>query len=292
MKLKYIAPPESEGGSAVPGCGTIHISEIRPTLTKLSDDLDFPFDLNDYVLGSTGKKEYSGDIDLVLDDKWWGHGVPALREDLENIFGKHVVARNGSMLHLKYLIEGYNPKLNEHGPRTGYVQIDFNLGDTDWEKFYHYSPGDDSEYKGAHRNLAIAAICAVADVQNSKAVDGYDRPVEQFRWKFGQNGFIHVRRESTKDERSGVWNRKQVDTVLEDPIKDPIRIAQILFPVDGVPADLHSLETIMAAVERNYGMTDQQRIWKRMASNFHDWKDGRNFIYPTEITKYFSLDDK
>jgi hypothetical protein len=48
----------------------------------------------------------------------------------------------------------------------------------------------------------------------------------------------------------------------------------------------------MAAVKRNYGMTDCERIWKRSAANFHDWKDGRNFLYPEEISKYFPTDDK
>ena len=291
MKLKYKETPASEGGAALPACGTIHLSEVRPTLTKLSDELEFPFDLNDYVLGSTGKKEYSGDIDLVLDDKWYSHGPTQLRNELEELFGKENVARNGNMIHLRYPIVGYNATLDERKPRTGYVQIDFNLGDSAWERIYHYSPGDESEYKGAHRNLAIAAITTVSGVTSSRILDGYDRPVEQCRWKFGPNGFIKVRRTSSKD-RAGVWKRKQDDVALLPPVRNASEIAEILFPIDGKESDLHSLETIMLAVKRNFGMVDQERIWRRCAENFHDWRDGRNFIYPPEIEKYCPPNDK
>jgi hypothetical protein len=292
MKLKYKTPPESEGGAAVPGCGTIHISEIKATLTKLSNDLEFPFDLNDYTTGSTGKSEYSGDIDVVLDDKWWGHGPVALRQNLVELYGVENTARNGSIVHLKYPIVGYNAALDERKPRTGFVQVDFNFGNYEWEKFYHHSPGDESEYKGAHRNLMLAAICAAVNTIQSREVDTLNRPVWQVRYKFGENGLMKIRRTSQKDIRSGQWMKKQNDEVMEGPFTTPEDVVRRLLPCNGTPADLFSLETIMAAVKRNYGMTDCERIWKRSASNFYDWKDGRNFLYPEEISKYFPSDDK
>ena len=291
MELNYIETPANEGGAAVPGCGTIHLSEIRATLNALSDDLELPFDLNDYVLGSTGKREYSGDIDLVVDNKWWGYGPAVLRDDLEGLYGKENLARNGTMLHLRYPIKNYNPALNKRLPRTGYVQIDFNFGDADWERFYHFSPGDASAYKGAHRNLIIAAITTVVDILSSREVDGYNRPIEIIRWKWSPLGFIRVHRRSETDPRSGVWKRAQKDTDIKSTV-DPEEVAKILLPVDGTVKDLESLESIMSAVRRNFGMVDQERIWKRAASNFYDWPAGRNFYYPTEISRYFPPNDK
>ena len=275
MKLKYIEPPANEGGAAVPGCGTIHRSEIHATLTKLSDDLEFPFDLNDYVLASTGKKEYSGDIDLVLDTEWYGEGHKSLQADLAKQFGPENVARNGQMVHLRYPIVGFDASLQGALPRTGFVQVDFNLGDANWERFYHFSPGDKSEYKGAHRNLIMAAICSSVNVKTSPLLDFYDRPISQIRWKWGPKGLIKVNRCSK--EIDDQWSRKQFDEVIEGPLYDPEQIARILLPVDGTEANLESLETIMEAVKRNYGMVDQERIWKRAASNFYDWPAGRNF---------------
>jgi len=292
MKLKYITPPLDAGGSAVPGCGTIHISEIEPTLTKLSDDLEFPFDLNDYILGSTGKREYSGDIDLVLDESWYGNGHKAFHAELVELFGRENTARNGEMVHLKYPIQNYNSSLQDMQPRTGFVQVDFNFGDPNWERVYHYAPGDSSEYKGAHRNLAIAAIASIVDKTTSDILDLYDRPVSQIRWKWGPKGLIKVNRHSILDSETNQWFRKQIDENVEGPIYDADQIARILFPEDGTADDLHSLETIMAAVKRNYGMADCERIWKRMAHNFSEWKDGKNFVYPSEITPYFQSNDK
>ena len=53
----------SEGGS-MPGVGPIHINEIEPTLDALEKVLGI--NLKDNVLGSVGKKEFSGDIDVAV----------------------------------------------------------------------------------------------------------------------------------------------------------------------------------------------------------------------------------
>jgi len=292
MKLNYISTPADLGGTAVSGCGTIHCTEISPTLIKLSDDLEMPFDFNDYILGSTGKREYSGDIDLVVDDAWWSYGISAFRQNLEETFGKENLSRHGNMLHLRYPIVGYNPNNKDALPRTGFVQIDFNFGNSEWEKFYHYVDGE-SAYKGAHRNLMIAAICSSTQLEDLEPgkVDGYNRPINSIRWKWGPNGLIRVQRRSVRD-RDGVWTRKQKDEALTLPYTDPADIADILFPENGNIKDMYSMESLMEAVKRNYGMTDQERVWKRAANNFYDWPQGKLFRYPPEISEYFLQDDK
>lgn len=292
MKLKYHTLPPSEGGGAVPGCGTIHISEISPTLDKLSSELEFPFDLEDYTLGSVGKKEYSGDIDVVIETAWYNAGPKTFHSDLITIFGVENTGRNGTMVHLKYPIVGFDSMKADSLPRTGFVQVDFNFGDLAWERVYHHSPGDTSEYKGAHRNLIIAAITSAVNTETSPLLDFYDRPVSQIRWKWGSNGLIRVNRHGGLDPKSGKWSIKQLDTVLEGPLKDADSIARALFPYDGQASDLHSLETMMDAVKRNYGLADQERIWSRTAKNFADWKEGKYFIYPLEISRYFPPNDK
>ncbi len=299
MKLAYKVQPTDLGGTAVPGCGTIHKTEIKDTLTKLSNDLEMPFDFNDYTTGSTGKRDYSGDIDLVVDNWWWGQGIGAFRENLEAVFGEKAVTRHGDMLHLKYEIVGYNRNYDAAKPRTGYVQIDFSFGNYQWEKFYHYSDGE-SAYKGAHRNLMLSAICAVSNVGIGNTdfknpvleiYDGFDRLTNITRWKFGQNGLYRVNRKSIKD-RNGVWMRKQLDVVLAGPIMNPDTIAKELLQGDCTEKDLASVETIMAAVKRNFGMTDQEKIWKRTAANYSDWNQGNLFDYPLEISRYFLSKDK
>jgi len=53
----------TEGGS-MPGVGAIHIDEINPTLIPLEKELGI--DLRNNTLGSVGKREFSGDIDVAL----------------------------------------------------------------------------------------------------------------------------------------------------------------------------------------------------------------------------------
>jgi hypothetical protein len=288
MKLNYLKDPQDNAGTAVLGCGTIHQSEIKETLNHLTSDLGLTVNLNDYTLGSTGKRTYSGDIDVVLDKVVPNYFAVTLREK----FGDENVARNGSMVHLRYPISNYDPTLDELQPRTGYVQVDFNFGNADWERLYHFSPGDKSAYKGAHRNLAIAAITSAVNASKSDIVDTYNRPICIIKWKWGPKGFFRIIRESRRDRNSNVWMKKQEDSPIVGPIYDPEVIALKLFPDDGTPKDLECLETIMEAVKRNFGMVDQERIWKKIAENFSDWKQGKEFRYPPEIEEYFPREDK
>lgn len=287
MKINYKTPPLNNGGGAVSGCGTIHKSEIAPTLDQLTADWTgmSPVNFNECLVGSTGKREYSGDIDLVLDTKWCKLSSGAIADFLREMTGAANVARHGEMVHLKYPIKNFDASQNEIGPRTGFVQIDFNIGDAAWEKVYHFSPGDKSAYKGAHRNLGIAAITTVVDVTRDDEVDTFNRPIVSKRWKWSPHGFVRVIRQSQRDKNTNVWMKKQLDTVIDGPYFDADRIASILFE-DGTAADIESLETLMVAVKRNFGMVDQERIWKRMAENFSDWSQGKDFWYPPEIDKY------
>jgi hypothetical protein len=291
MNLNYIDVPSDLGGSAVPGCGTIHKSEIKPTLDHLTDIMWWSGDFNNSMTGSTGKREYSGDIDLVIDNALWEHGVGELRSHLEDFFNKDDIARNGNMLHLKFPISNYNETLTECLPRTGFVQIDFSVGNVKWEQFYHYSDAA-SAYKGAHRNLILAAITSTVNVDRFYGVDSQDIPAIEVRWKWGSNGLIQVRRERVQDPRSGQWMRKLKETHLQGPITNPSMVAKILLPIDGTEADLRSLESILTALPRNYGMTDCERIYRRAAHNFAEWNQGKLFRYPLEISRYFSVDDK
>lgn len=293
MKLKYSKQIPSEGGGAVPDCGTIYIDEIEPTLTALSDLLDFPFNLNDFVVGSTGKSEYSGDIDVVIDKVWWDGSIEDFHKDLKLLFPSDDIARNGTMLHLKYPITNFDKSHAERLPRTGFVQVDFMFGDFEWEKFFHYSHGSESGYKGFHRNIAISAITRATAIVFNKDVDDYGRPVSLERWKWSPKGLLRVIR-SSRPRANGApgWMKTQSDAVVDGPFKDKDFIARVIFPKDGTPDDLNSLETILDAIKRNYDKAMQDTIYHRIAESFNEKDDALYFSYPPEIEQYFRPDDK
>lgn len=288
MKLNYITPPTQAGGAAVPGVGTIYINEVSATLTALSDDLELPFDLNDYKIGSTGTRVYSGDLDVVLDTQWYKDTPARLMSDLVELFGVTAVRKTGTLVHLAYPIKNYDETKQEVGPRTGLVQVDFYLGDYDWEYFYHYSCAN-SAYKGAHRNLAISAVAAIKDcsVVDSQ-LDQLDRPLKEVRYKWGPNGLLRIERVLVENSVTpGKYNKAPRDEVIAGPWKDPQVIAEKLF-INGVPEDLDSLETIILAVKRSFGIAKQEVIFKRIAKNFMGWPDHKMFYYPPEIASYIT----
>ncbi len=144
---KFSAPVLNEGG-AMPGVGAIHIDEIEPTLAKLEKALGL--DLRNFVLGSVGKRQFSGDIDVALnlDTK----DIPAFVGKLKKTKEIEDIAQS-SVIMTKVKIENFNAEQNDGRPRTGYVQVDFMPGDPGWLKTYYHSPREEeSKYKGVFRN--------------------------------------------------------------------------------------------------------------------------------------------
>lgn len=103
--------------------------------------------LVDNMLGSTGRKETSGDLDLAID-------ASKITKDVlvQQLLGKGIrpedIKKSGDSVHLKTPILG--------DKSNGYVQTDFMFGDPEFQKFA-LNVGD-SEFKGVHRALLLASI--------------------------------------------------------------------------------------------------------------------------------------
>ena len=104
------------------------------------------------MLGSTGKADTSGDIDLVVDEN--NVNKDSFIKDLVN---KGV---NPTDLKKTGIEVGYRaPIIDNQGNKTGnHIQVDFMFhGDPDYLKFY-YASNEIPPYKGAHRNITMAAL--------------------------------------------------------------------------------------------------------------------------------------
>jgi len=122
-------------------------SNVVPTvqwLEKLTG-----LNLVDNMLGSTGYKETSGDLDLGVDaDK-------ISKETLVNqLIKKGIepkdIRKTGDSVHLKTPILG--------DAVNGYVQTDFMFGDPKWQHFSLKGSPEGSPYKGLHRQILLASI--------------------------------------------------------------------------------------------------------------------------------------
>ena len=129
----------------------INQSDVKPTVAWLEQLTGLP--LLDNMLGSTGQKATSGDLDLAVDKK--AISKDALEKQLSDWAVSHGedpknwVRKTGTSVHFKTPING-NEKL-------GFVQTDLMFGDP---KFMQFALRGDakSEFKGQHRMIMMASI--------------------------------------------------------------------------------------------------------------------------------------
>jgi hypothetical protein len=195
-------------------------------------------DLQDATLGSTGRKPTSGDLDLAVD---------------ANQFTKEqMVAQLTQWAQLNGLKpEEYIRKsgISVHfktpingRPESGYVQTDFMfLKDVPFSKFILSAPAD-SAYRGQDRNVLMNSIA------------------KSMGYKLNQT--------------AGLQDRVTNEIISNDPDV----IAQILLNKKATRNDLHSVETIISALE-----TDPEKDAKLADAREHFAREGVPFMEGMEL---------
>jgi hypothetical protein len=285
------------GGNAVPGVGALHKSELSPTLRSLEKKLGLSENfLDNRLLGSVGKKTYSGDIDIVMDPIISEEVVEFFR-DLKILYGVDSVRKNGNIINVAVPIEQFNESYHDRLPRTGKVQVDFIFAEPEFTKLFHFSPGDESAYKGVHRNIALSSIASLTEVFVSENLDDQGRHVEKIRWKWSPQGCFKIKR-SSKLSEDGRWLKTQKDEIIGEVLKDPQQIVEKFFGTDAAINDLDSFETIIEAVKKYFSESKQDEVFKRIAWNLEDYNkrstktDLSRYGVPPEIEPFMSKNDK
>ena len=202
----------TEGGNVFkdeqgqPRTQRINLADIRPTVTWLETITDLP--LLDNMLGSTGLKPSSGDLDLAVDstqvdkEEFFQRLSAMVQQRGEN--PRDWVRKSGTAVHLLTPIAGRS--------NTGFVQTDFMfMPKPEFSKFI-LRQDPNSDYKGATRNVLI----------NSMA--------KSMGYKLNQT--------------AGIADRASNELITDDPD----RIAQMLLNPRATRADLGSVEKILAAL--------------------------------------------
>jgi len=251
----------SEGGS-LPGVGAIHIDEINPTLIPLEKELGI--DLRNNALGSVGKREFSGDIDVAL--KIDTDKIPAFVERLKKSKQIFDIA-NSSVIMTKVKIANFDESKDDGRPRTGYVQVDFMPGDPDWLKTYYHSPHEkDSQYKGVYRNLMIASIAGDYKVENSEETIDDGRPLQSKRFMFSpRDGLVRVLRRPVPNKAGTGYTKKNNNKIIAGPWKTADAIATNLGLDNG--DDLDSYETLVKVIKKNLSGAEQKDIFTAFTRN-------------------------
>lgn len=121
----------------------IHKNDIFDAVKIIANLVEiFPEILMDNLLGSAGKQEISGDIDIAIED------------DIENIVD--ILERNRAIFRINKGLNCINLLIEMKNSQN--VQVDLFFGETEWLKFSHFSAGDKSKYKGMYRTILLSSI--------------------------------------------------------------------------------------------------------------------------------------
>lgn len=184
------------GGNVFTGSGPIKKEDIKPTLSRFLQDFIrvFPNAKGHFegirTLGSVGKKDVSGDIDLGLDEKAFKHieDWDLDKEDVnryfeqfqkrartatkEQLIKRSVICCIADKLEtessrIKTDTKGSGngtlfcqyPQFDSDGKMLGKeVQVDINIGNPDWLSFAYYSDSYDGNIKGLHRTQLMLSL--------------------------------------------------------------------------------------------------------------------------------------
>jgi len=184
------------GGNIFNSTNSIKREHIKPTMLEFLKQFKQifpkaePFFREMKTLGSVGKKDYSGDIDLALSGKSfdniedWGLDkeyvtklfdgfkkrartstddqlmkravIVAIAQKIESSNSEILVDIKGSGSGALFLAF---PQYDENNETLGdNVQIDINVGDVDWLEFAYYSSSYSGNVKGLHRTQLMLAM--------------------------------------------------------------------------------------------------------------------------------------
>jgi hypothetical protein len=124
----------------------INKADVVPTVKYLEKVTGLQ--LTDNMLGTTGKKDTSGDLDLAISED------EISKENLVTLllkkFPQEDIKKSGTNVHLKTPING--------NPKNGFVQTDFMFGDRDFMKFSMQGGAENSQFKGVDRALLMSSV--------------------------------------------------------------------------------------------------------------------------------------
>lgn len=255
----------------------INKDEILETLSWLEDKWPShsksPIPLSERLLGSAGKKETSGDLDLNIDKEIYV--FDEVLDELKTFVPENLmnVRRGNNQIFTAIPIKG--------SPGLGYVQVDFMFGKYDWQTFSYYSPGDycpsdphTSKYKGLFRTELLKALVTFkSDWISKESGEVIARAGPTF---FHDVGIVwRYRHRPIRKDKSGRIKSFKILSKSEfsnefplaylpkrENIDDPDKAVAFMLDSSYGPEDCTTYERIWEIVETIYNLDEQELISK------------------------------
>lgn len=250
-----------EGGAALKGAGVGRIAkgDIPDTIKYVSKISGIPVKQL-YPLGSVGKKDTSGDIDLAVD---------TTKHDPVKIHQKMIKALGGEdfgVYNKGTRVGSYAVPIKGEGDKM--VQVDFMFVDNPkWAQFAYFSAGDRSKYAGAVRNILMSSVAATLD---EPGVDTFKYDGDELIVRVGRGIDMNIGLKRLfqlrPKKKTGEGYLKSLKKVTADDIKqeypdlefdgndlivdDPSEVVQILFGKGVKPGDVDTAEEVLELIKR------------------------------------------
>lgn len=250
-----------------------------------------------HPLGSTGKTATSGDIDLAVSiqdydpEKVHERIITALDDALGGGKERYGVFNKGTKVGSYAVpIKGYTSEL---------VQVDLMyVPNTEWAKFSYFSAGDASKYKGAIRNILLAAAAASLNekgkdtfvydgeeliVRVSRGIDpnvGLKRIMQMRPRKKTGQGYVKTMKKASAEEIKQMFPDLEFDgsNLIVD---DPAEVVKIIFGPKTTPKDVESVEKILSLI-KTLPKKRKEKIFD-IAKKRADALQKKGFNLPTEL---------
>jgi hypothetical protein len=281
------------GGHTFNNCSKIKKENIQPTLNKFLQPLVMGLGItySDVLpLGSVFKKDYSGDIDMLIDGQTIATHF-GIEKDLDTIIPQKiydVLKETYPYLETNYTsgLKVCNIKYPIVGEKNQFVQIDLmtafgkeglRLGD-----FIYYSPGSCSNYSGAHRTSMLYTILRIVNI---KPISHFENgKVKEFEKMSLLPVGLVKQRKSVEGSHGAIKTPKTLKKYTELITKDPYEIVKYILGEQGEISDVDSFESILNYLERG----KNPDLTGKIKDIYQDWVKcfGRTLTIPNEIKKY------
>lgn len=236
----------------------VHKNDITPTLRYVSQITKIPFE-DLHQVGSTGKMETSGDIDVAIDKNKY---TPFRIHDrlIRHLGNEHGIYNKDTQ------IGSYAVPIG--GTENDRVQVDLMFADNiEWAKFAYFSAGDSSEYKGAVRGVLLSAVAAALDedgvdkfhyvddqliVRVGRVIDlstGMKRIFQMRPHKKYGEGYVTSLKKVTPEEIKQMYPDLKFDGT-DLIISDPSEVVRVLFGPSTRPSNVDTVEEVLDLIER------------------------------------------
>lgn len=241
-----------------------------------------------HPLGSVGKTEWSGDVDLGVDNRLYDADVIHL--NMVDALGEENCHFTPGVNIGSYCVPVPSPESIDL-PK-GFAQVDLMyVDDIEWAKFAYSSPGDSSKYKGAIRGILLAAVAAQVNEHNQDVFLYLDdgRLYVRVGWAIDPNkGMKRVFQMRGKHKKTGAWLKTLKKVTPEEiqkeypyltfchdqiTITNPTEVVEKLFGKGVKPEDVESAEQVIEAIRSTYSQWLARQIFEIASVRMKPLKD-------------------